>query len=77
MILCLSMIYLAFEPQTRYLVIYHSSRYKFLRVKATLNFEELKPISGTSQCYGIISSSYLFESLIFLATLENYFIHIY
>ncbi|KAA6375308.1 MAG: hypothetical protein EZS28_029164 [Streblomastix strix] len=54
---------LAFEPLPRYLVICHSSLYKLLRIRATSNFEELNPITGTSQCYGIVSSSYLGSSI--------------
>ncbi|KAA6357349.1 MAG: hypothetical protein EZS28_047124, partial [Streblomastix strix] len=37
----------------------------YLAINATSNFEELNPITGTSQCYGIVSSSYLFFKIIF------------
>ncbi|KAA6357886.1 MAG: hypothetical protein EZS28_046587 [Streblomastix strix] len=33
----------------------------YLAIRATSNFEELNPITGTSQCYGIVSSSYFFD----------------
>ncbi|KAA6355894.1 MAG: hypothetical protein EZS28_048579 [Streblomastix strix] len=55
---------LAFERLPRYFMICHSSPYKFLRIRATSNFEELNPITGTSQCYGIVSSSYLFKFIL-------------
>ncbi|KAA6369098.1 MAG: hypothetical protein EZS28_035375 [Streblomastix strix] len=33
-------------------------------IRATSNFDELNPITGTSQCYGIVSSSYLFKFIL-------------
>ncbi|KAA6357526.1 MAG: hypothetical protein EZS28_046947 [Streblomastix strix] len=36
----------------------------YLAIWATSNFEELNPITGTSQCYGIVSSSYLFKFIL-------------
>ncbi|KAA6364293.1 MAG: hypothetical protein EZS28_040180 [Streblomastix strix] len=45
----------------------------YLAIRATSSFEELNPITGTSQCYGIVSSSYFFcNSRMFLITLGRH-----